>query len=213
MATSIDFYGLRRSGNHIVLDWIMSHWDRAVLANNLPVPVKRLIRPSSTVWQNCDCVEDAELVVRSFEDKPVPNRDPPRGKYDPPPETTTFVIVRSFYNMIASRMNRTTEKLLWSSCWRRGMEMWPDYANRANIVFDRWVQDEAYRYAIEVANGWDHQPVPEKLHRSSFGDRNVLERWKGWDFPPEVLENEECRELNMRIFGWALDATGSLIRA
>jgi hypothetical protein len=40
---------------------------------------------------------------------------------------------------------------------------------------------------------------------------NLMRRYEQIELPPEVLENEEIRSLNLQIFGWTLDRQGSLI--
>jgi hypothetical protein len=137
-----------------------------------------------------------------------------------------IVIVRSFYNVMASRIRGRQRQ--WAEMdLDVAMELWPEHARHHTILFDLWYQDDDYCRMVEIGRDWpsvapNRQTTARIGWGSSFGDerfkhdRNVLERWRdpavtsdpAW---LQVLGHQEARDLNFRLFGWALSPEGELL--
>jgi len=192
-------YGLTRSGNHAIVDWIGARFPGSVHHNNY-LPSKDLpdIPP-----------EGKEIIT--FENKTeIPDTPGQR-----------VVVCRSFYNMMASKICYCRDQRRGTPDWSDQIELWPYYIENATIFYDKWLIDPYYLLKVEWKYGWSHHERLPSLAwvGSSFGDSTVepdrlLSRWRlmkrdeDWD---QVLKDDKCRLINLRYFGWSLNRNGELI--
>jgi len=177
-----------------------------------------------------------DLMIVSYED---PNLDlwfPDRWSEVFPSASShhRLLVVRSFYNHIASRIAymRTRTVFAHPGYTPVSIEWWKQHAKESLVhpmykvvLFDRWFSSSEYRRDLEEQLALPHNDrhlstVGSDGSGSSFDktsmngnaqDMNVLRRWKAVDFPAEVLADDEARELNLSLFGWALDKDGAYI--
>jgi len=194
--------GMRRSGIHAVVDWLLSGLDGPyILLNNVRLD---RINPKENNTTFSDGYETSrnenEHAVVVFEDKSLPKclQSPLLRAIEPwADQRRQLVIIRDPYNLTASRLQRT----------RRGardtrpvrvVSLWPTHAQAGNewtrCVYNRWFADEQYRR--ELANKLELPlcpPYPEQVAKAGRGssfdglkfDGNaasmaVLDRWQAF---------------------------------
>lgn len=249
----------QRSGGHAIISWLMSHYDRAVFsnANKWKSPFYKV----SMIWNTASPVRDDDGMIRrktpgiimedllefelpgkkdlmliSYEGKDV-------GRWLPTVPPLTFgkhersdhiVIIRSFYNTMASRLAWKDKRAAYVGYQgQKSIANWIAHAKLAfdpdgvwtPILYENWVESPEYRRGLEdlldMPKG--HDETIELVNRFGFGssfDRRtkngsaskmaVLDRFEQVDLPQEVLNDEKARHLNMKLFGWTLDREGNV---
>jgi hypothetical protein len=181
MSYFIQITGLRRSGNHAIINWLRGNFEDAgykVRHDN----DSQLLR--TVTWHPCT---DKEVYIVSFEDqdiKVIP-------KLPDHVESFNFIILRDPFNCLASRMRRG---------YSITRELYLSYANefvgKTNFVdepkccvnYNRWLIDYNYRSCIIQRFGLvctdAHFHTMSEM--SSFGDtipekEHLISRWKFYD--------------------------------
>lgn len=244
------FHGLRRSGNHAIQQWVLQHFDGlSTLCNNVPkIDENILYRVTETQYfQDGDAysASDSRMLCES---EPLTHRDHLMVSFEDKDATFFYLpmkdyvgeyarqydiaVLRSFYNMAASRMKPTRAENL-TRMSQNVMKKWIEFAEiyyfRKRgvepyfILFDRWFEDYYYRRELEEFFGWketdgDMDFVPPKGGGSSFDGRSlpgtqlqVNDRWRRVEFPDYILKSDRARVLNRLIFGWTLDRNGNYV--
>lgn len=189
--------GIRRAGNHLIIDWIGQSFGNYLHYNNLNYYYdKNALREVETRGNINHIPQEDELLIRSFEDI----------KYDKIPETlvsekdTKIVILRDPFNNFASLIHSGR---MQSKGRGKYMKWWKDHARKflhdegvMGINFNKFVSSKEYR--LQIANELNIQSDESVLdevayHGSSFDgfeyagkarQMKVLERWKKvWDNP------------------------------
>ena len=216
--------GMRRSGIHAVVDWLLSGIDGPyVILNNARLD---RVNPKENNTTFSDGYQDSnnqdEHVVAIFEDKQLSAIDGCRlvRRISPSVDKTRrLVIVRDPYNLTASRLQRTRRG---SRDTRPGRvaSLWPSHARAGSewrpCVYNLWFTDEKHRR--ELADKLELPscpPYPEHVARAGRGssfdglkfDGNaasmaVLDRWRAFADDPEyrrIVDRPELAELSESI--------------
>lgn len=162
------FHGMKRSGNHVVINWILSGGSFAFHNNVLPfdryhgavgIPFRRLA--PAILWKEVRRGSwRASRRIISLEDTPITTPALPGG----PARTRNVLIVRAPANLFASRIRKasSTEKSAYSLApanLHRTAELWKEHAREVlritdylddpvRIYFDRWLSDATYRQLL-----------------------------------------------------------------
>lgn len=211
----INFAGLRRSGNHAVIDWILEHCDSYTHYNN--VVLENNIFKADSVNGN------GEFKLASFEDYPLNYL--PKGK--------TILLLRDPLNTFASRLQHLRNSLsnieLYKD-WREfgnfysrlnmiskgAFDLWKQYARAfveneyICINYNKWFASKSYRKEISKKLNLKHTDkgfFSKKGHQfsggSSFKNFNPLQSYKNFAEDIEYLSlfDDETIELYQIIFG------------
>jgi len=228
--TEIRFYGLRRSGNHAIINWlipmlggVVCHINDAQLPLRFykgPKPLRRFAGdPSSTIisYENVDLTKDT-------------------NQFDVRSEERRFImLLRDPYNLAASLLQN--QYALEVSNFRVPMynikKEWKQYAreflshtnylptNTVKINFTKWFTDEDYRILIATELGLEYDDVGlNKVSGygggSSFDSTkldgeaqkmDLLNRWKHIEGEgiherfAKLIDDSELAELSYEIFG------------
>lgn len=156
-------HGLKRSGNHAVIHWILrQHPGRAAFLNNLE-PGRSLLRPADKVIRPGTTKADGAptLIVASYEDKDLADvsgdpREQRRRSRDP--HVVEALVLRDPFNTFASRYRRTHRPFARDRAYREWVKaQWKAYAReflaatdhlphgRLPVNYNRWVEDVDYR--------------------------------------------------------------------
>lgn len=151
------FYGLRRSGNHAILEWILYNlgngsdrllYERgavvvrgnaayineanAYIAQNPPNHLK-LLR-DIIILNNMDI----ETIIVAYEDV--------YPEYSLVPSSKKIFLTRDIENLVASRLKKNQRNMLVDSEF---FKKWIDYTKQENkILFDDWISSKEYRDSI-----------------------------------------------------------------
>jgi len=159
--------GMQRSGNHPIIDWIMSMCDEPSCYLNF---VKEKNPFTSCVPQETTLkgmsFSDIELInkkclVYSFEDeflRNLPKRYKGIGKSK---KMFNILVLRDPYNLFASRLKRRNNRIKFDNEKQKRLiiNMWKEHAkeflnesgylnNKISINFNKWFLDEKYRKEI-----------------------------------------------------------------
>ena len=212
------FIGCRRSGNHAIIEWALNHFSSATLENDVPKSWDGRSRKSqSIIFKNDarDPLDEASAISWEDQDIIVPDQ---------------IIILRSAYNVAASRIASPKHTRIGSRKIERFLRIWPNHARHLlmrpldNIVYDDWLGDNGYQAAGILDLPEPHLPLPDwkpkRGKQTTFTTENNKDRLTRFKTIFEnvdpclfesVLENDEIRELNWRIFGWTLNRSGELL--
>ena len=205
IAKPIRVLGCRRSGNQAIIEWIARHYNTTVHHKDLTKNWKGAkIHKKERVIEYTNLDREGHIVIHSFEDQTVVDINP------------DILILRSAYNVASSRIAVPANKVRKLSTF---LKVWTDHARSVLdeplhhvIIYDNWL-NRTTRRSIDLGLPLPHLQIqdnhPKKCEHSTFeDDSNYLERYRQKRPPQEVLDNEEIRSLNYRIFGWTLLSTG-----
>lgn len=154
-------FGLRRSGAHLVADWILSEHG-GFMVNLAPATRNKLLTGSRT-WRSQTNDPEGPDVVFVWEDFPLDDcgsgysllEAKLYGEIDGDAELAgRYIVVRDIYNLAASRIRLTQNYYGYNPVygWRSWVtDLWKSYARAAiqmpqfAVLFEKFVGDEAYR--------------------------------------------------------------------
>lgn len=217
-------FGLRRSGNHAVIDWLLAHYScDKYHYNNV------MLKPNGdceTTREHIDFIvgnsRDLSYKIASFEDIPLGY-----AKDHLIPAENQILILRDPFNTFASRLQKVRtasdegNHKLANQVNKNVITMWKQYAkefitedgilNPVCINFNEWVVDKSYRMALSeklgipfTDSGYGSKRGWKYSGGSSFqGDLQVLDRWRNFENDPEYLTffDEELVEISRILFG------------
>lgn len=146
----LNIFGLRRVGNHAMIEWIAKHFNHTKHYNDCwgwPVPSNNWVTK-----EYGDSSASFDLTIQSYEDF-----EPSQEEIEHP---DTILLLRDWYNMAASRhvsgrgyINSARQR--HASAYNRNVsEVWLKYAEIYHkypekfILFNRWTLDEDYRREV-----------------------------------------------------------------
>jgi hypothetical protein len=210
------FTGMRRSGNHAILLWLITniggtwHW-----RNNWTCPLS----PTEHWYRDgdqCDPVERPGHSLTSIEDEAY---------------TDGWLVLRDVYNVAASRIEAAKQfppqRQHQLAVDERFAATWLQHVAAAGqqIVYNQWFSDAEYREHLLVRLGgtpperrldtiaWNPGVVSaftSSLRAAELGD--VLRRYEKTVLPQWLLDREDVRAASLSTFGWAIDREGRRIR-
>jgi len=174
---NVVFFGLRRGGQHAVINWVAAHFEEPVwffndiCDFNNPEPIiddTGATKPSyyvptpmkiPNVWQI-----PKGIVFQSYEDKPIDNLDFQANArvVGESKKTICVIILRDLFNTVASRMAHPSFLMFKVEPWLK--ERWEQYAmeaigetsylpNMVVINYNFWFRSEIYRRRLERLMG------------------------------------------------------------
>ena len=155
-------YGLRRSGNHMVIEWILSHFKYGYHKN----AIKNGKVGQHVTWLDGKInlkkpLDDKyDILISSYEDV-APNDI----------LENDIIILRDWYNIWASRIKSNRDNCWGGNCdeiYLKYCELYDKYPNKF-ILYNKLVSDSKYAIEIENRFGWSHKKVPTNLPKSGIG--------------------------------------------
>jgi len=146
--------GMRRSGIHAVVDWLLSGLDGPyILLNNVRFDRVHRKANNMSLSPGYETSRTAnEHVVTVFEDKRLDriDRAPLLQSIRPSVDTNRkLIIIRDPYNLTASRLHRTRVRKSRDTRPQRVPSLWPDHASAQppwiRCIYNRWIADDSYR--------------------------------------------------------------------
>lgn len=242
---------LQRSGHHAVMAWIQSllrarfgagsvfyaNWVNEFSPQLDPFNTRTQPTDDSHKWLPKDRGCERQALIYNFEDCGLHmlRAEQMYSRYFNGSSSRRFnvVIIRDFYNLVASRMERTrTKGEPFSNPYMTLAGMWLEYAdahegrygysfldNLVVINYNRWFTDEGYRR--KLADVFECPYTEETLDRvhlagggSSFTgmdgrgrELKVLERWQKFQDDKEyisVVDRPDIQRVSDEVFGWCL---------
>lgn len=178
-----EFYGLRRSGNHAILEWLIQNIGGP--ANRNIIKETRIIQCGRAVYMNeintypshdeldldCRfCKSAFENLIVSYEDVPTDYTLLNAGN------TQQIVILRDIFNLFASRYKQAQKfpgnKHIQNNVLRldeKAIEVWKQHANSNAliIIFERWIESKEYRDSICEQLGIKNHDITDTM--TEFG--------------------------------------------
>jgi hypothetical protein len=177
-----NIFGLRRTGNHTIIEWVAKHFNHTIHHNDCwdwPVP--------NNYWSRKEygnIFTPVDLTIFSYED------------FEPSEEevvhSDSIILFRDWYNIAASRHvsgrgYKQTARYRHKSGYNRDvLEVWLKYAYLYKkypekfILFNQWVTQEDYRVATASKLGLEGyvlytEELPESKigNGSSFGEKRI----------------------------------------
>jgi len=165
----IEFKGLRRSGNHAIIFWMLQNLSKQ--KEVIPFPDNKIYKSGNCLYLNDYGFSDfhnfqsktyllpklikmynCEWCIVSYEDVHIDYKETYNFKYD---KLFTFSIVRDIENILSSRLKyidnriKTNESINNLNIYDN---IFIDYISHKNynnsIVYDKWVIDKEYRDSI-----------------------------------------------------------------
>lgn len=205
---TITVLGLRRSGNHAIINWIIANYNNNRLLDHIYHPKATILTNSTKdiiFFNNCQKSpyfnlpppNNTKLIIHSYEDKTLEYVK----EYGPKSPSFTIIIIRDILNTFASRLKYNSPL---TPVDEYHIDLWESYkgANRVFpkalfISYDKWLMDKEYRDEIakfmEIPNYDNVESVSFCGNGSSFigmkleeDKEKYLTRYKGITFPPDI---------------------------
>lgn len=190
-------YGIKRNGNHAIINWITSMMKPNVMFMN---DVKNIPFVKQTHYDRFESRDIWKYMVFSYEDKSIKECDPnisiglktygPHGYINKDEiigkssKTTRIVLLRDFFNFYASLYRYNKDKVPHHS-----IRLWKEYAyeflretkftpdDTIFISYNKWTSDEMYRRSLALSLGLVYSEntldvVSSYGHGSSFDNTN-----------------------------------------
>jgi len=240
---------LQRSGHHCVMDWLQAalrgkygntiryiNWVNEFLPQIDPFNTNTHPTDDSHKCGHGDRGKPRKVLIYNFEDvglymmrsmEMVAEKFNGKSK-----KRYTVLIMRDFYNLLASRMERTRKGKPLDHPYNALVGLWlehakaaqktGDYANLENLVtinYNRWFSEAGYRKVLcDILKCKYTEDTMDHVHLAGNGSsftgtrgngRNlrVLDRWETFKDDPEyikIVNNKAIQRLNTAIFGWCL---------
>jgi hypothetical protein len=219
----ITINGLRRSGNHCLANWIVAHQDTATYINDcgrglrldsnwLPAfskycLLKRLDDNPSTVLIGFE----NKINIWAVNNMPNRYRNYLKEKYECEIETNNIIIIRNFFNTLASSIKAWSGQRWWPTLHN----FWNDYATYAFdqynqkkaeiIIYDLWLEKEyrdLYSQKLNFTNleigivGIPHYGGGSSFKEKEVNRDNLKNRWK------MMLKNDEFVNIAKNFKHW-----------
>ena len=170
---------MRRSGNHFIIEWLLSHYASGHHLNQMRSDG---VTPyNQWHWEGNRLQKIKDIGNRPVEVKVVSYEDEAPTKV----EDGTIIILRDWYNICASRI---VSKRGWKdSCpsgdcpavYTRLCELATKHPENT-ILYNRLIADPKYKREIEERYGWGDRPLSTTVPKSnigkgsSFGNKRLL---------------------------------------
>lgn len=207
------FYGLRRSGNHAILEWLLynmgnkadrfchkvENGSEKVISRGTAFYFNDVSRYKGNHIQLCyDVISAYQLGAKdllvTYEDKSI--------SYKLTPSKKNIVVVRDILNVLASRLKNSNAKNPRDMrIDKEIIDLWKKHASNEDcvkILYEKWLISQEYRNSIcehlNISNFDNIEDVYSFGGGSSFtgqvldSKENLLNRYKDVDFPNEINE-------------------------
>lgn len=169
-------FGLKRGGNHAIINWILGHYNSYIYYNNCHADLNEnsLYTDSREIYKKG--TEPYEIKILSFEDKPagIEEKKPSEIKkicnFN---SKKNILILRDAYNTYASRymkkQNPSSGMFSWNENWENynDPKIWIEYAkeyigqnnylnNSIKINYNSWFKSKKYREQLSKMINKNH---------------------------------------------------------
>lgn len=225
-SSDIQLYGIKRSGHHAIVYWILGHYPYYIYYNNC-IAYKNGVR-SEEVYKSKP-VGPNHITLLSFEDRQHNiRRSNPKflGEMLHKPKMCRVLVIRDPFNNFASRFKSSKdfpaiaqETIVWKELAREYIGL-TNYLGKdvIKVNYNQWFKDKSYRKSLSKHFGEftdkNFEFVPGIGGGSSFDKRKydghsksmaVLSRWRDYinneRFYKLILQDEELMGLSAQIFG------------
>ena len=209
-----NFYGLRRSGNHAILEWLIQNMggpeNRNIIRKRRIIQCGRAvyINEANTYPSHKDIELDTSFCRSAFDSVIVTYEDVPTTYSLINTENTIkIVILRDIFNLFSSRYkytNKHPEELARYSMVMRidekAIEVWKEHANSDALIilFEKWIESKEYRDSICEKLGIPNHDIIDTMtefgNGSSFTGQKkptveeLKSRSKMVNLPQEVID-------------------------
>jgi hypothetical protein len=165
-ATLFKVWGMRRVGNHAIIEWISKHFNKTIHNNDI-------ISGRPWVIKEYGTGNVVDLQIDSYEDF--------EPRLDSEPDSNTIFLLRDWYNVCASRhvsgrgwtysarhFNGVNYNRSCSEVYLKYCELYEKYPDNF-ILYNQWVEDESYLKSVEQRYDWKHIPRDNKMPKSGIG--------------------------------------------
>jgi hypothetical protein len=189
----ITIYGIRRSGNHAVANWIMSHFKSGCYINdaNMPVRTQSNHLPCYSKCKLYNLDQNPEIIIIGIENKLNRNI---HKKYlntiiksdDSNIEINEICLIRNFSNLLASHLKAWPDKTYHENMpqhWYQYIEFYLLNNEINTIIYDHWL-DKNYRN--DMANFL-------KFHNQEFGIDEISSYGGGSSFKETIVNKDNLK--------------------
>lgn len=207
-------FGMKRSGNHCIINWIASHFNKVLFFNDVICYRSPICEINNNVFdipqyqKLQDDTGDRECLIYSYEDVDpklvhsdlVPDKEKILG---PSNNFYSIMILRDPLHLIASRVKsglHTTKDIeMWKNCAKEAL-----HSNILNlsftIIYDKWLLSEEYRQRI--ASKFNKENNDSTLGKeawcgSSYNNNYRLSRWSD----KSNYENNNWNKIRSEVLG------------
>lgn len=199
----IEVYGLRRSGNHAILSWLINNFNTEAVSSVEPTPLIAPVPELGFIAQylgnviHINDVGDAwaltqgnylkglidayvsigiKTIILSYEDRPYTNSFFNMG-YSFLKESKKIIITRDIKNIIASRLKNS--KNIGLAINRKLIDTWIENENSDNlkIRYESWLTSKEYRDSIALKLNTNNKDIIDLVSTaaggSSFKDQST----------------------------------------
>ncbi len=224
--SDIQLYGIKRSGHHAVIFWILGHYENYLYYNNC-IAYKNNIT-SEEVYKS-KFVGAKPLILLSFEDRQYNiKRSNPMflGEILPKPRGHRILVIRDPFNNFASRFKLSREfpaiaheTLVWKELAREYLGI-TSYLGEdvIKVNYNKWFKEKSYRRLLSKHFGrftdknFDFVPgigggssFDRRKYDGRSGNMQVLSRWRDYinkeRYYKNIFEDKELMDLSSKIFG------------
>lgn len=207
--------GIRRSGNHMFINFLLENYNKILYYNNIDTNIlnNHLIKTNSTIIGDINLSqklvnninENPECIIFSFEDISITafqNYTIKIKKLFPLTEIKSIIILRDLLNCISSRLKRNNNII--APVNERIINLWKEHFytnNYIKIYYNLFISSESYRQSIGNILNLNYinevNSIPQFFSGSSFETdvtikqpiANYLTRYQ------EFLDNNLIKEL------------------
>jgi hypothetical protein len=226
MTKDILVFGMKRSGHHAIIEWLMKRIPYKVTFKNCIAQFKPI---PNDFDQIANKNSDSLIRIANYEDPDLSEY----SQHSRDVNVQRILVLRDPYNLMASRKNvdssaihmkgeryvSLTESIyLWKQHAKEALS--PKYIYPYTILFNQWFSDSSYRFQIckdlgLMLNDNPLKNVPTYGGGSSFDgcsfmgkaqEMNVLNRFQKYINDKKFMKlfDEECTELNKKLFNFKI---------
>ena len=179
-----NFYGLRRSGNHAILEWLIQNIggpeNRNIIKHRRIIQCGRAvyINEANTYASHKDIELDVTFCQSAFENTIIAYEDVPTNYYlSNTSNSQKIVILRDIFNLFSSRYkykNKHPEEIArYMTSMRideKAIEVWKEHANSDALIilFEKWIESKEYRDSICKRLGIPNHDITDTM--TEFGE-------------------------------------------
>lgn len=157
---TIIIYGLRRSGNHMLISTLLQQFNNPVHINDTTLSYDKYMQfkcvpvTSTRADKKYTGFAQSDCVILSMENKPIDHKE--IAKFSNEPDTHVIILLRNPYNTLASAWKVYTKRLKPKKQLVKIIaNMWPEYAKEflqsttvVPVLYDMYVESIDYVHTV-----------------------------------------------------------------